>query len=587
MNISLLIIIAIWVSLAMASACAIQRYKGQSGGIDTIWSAAVGIGAWAIRLGGHISVRTGGGGEDPRYARLIEEWGTGASSKLFMFLQIQALVAFILVLAVYLAAANNVAFPRTIDGLAIAVALVALGGEAVADAQRARFRKTPQAKTSVCEVGLWRYSSHPNCFLEWLLWCCWPLLALAAPIWSWLAFLAALLMYWLLVHVSGISPLEEHMLRSRGEQFRALKRHVNAYFPGPPQIRPQKSRISAMNMLAFAINTAERAPLTDGMTLAGIDFLCGRTKRRLAETTADAERQFVETMGSFPVATHTDEANRQHYEMPADFFALALGPQRKYSCCLYPTTDMTLGEAETAALAETVQHAAITDGMTILELGCGWGSLSLYLARNFPSSRIVSVSNSTSQRAYILDIAQKDGLMNLDVITADMNDFTTGDRFDRVVSVEMFEHMSNWRTLLERVRGWVKPDGRLFLHVFTHKDRSYRFDQDDPADWIAHHFFTGGIMPAHDLPHRFGDLFQVELEWRWSGTHYRRTALDWLANFDREIDRIQPILTAVYGKDASLWQRRWRLFFLATAGLFGHENGNVWGVGHYLLAPTA
>jgi len=341
-----------------------------------------------------------------------------------------------------------------------------------------------------------------------------------------------------------------------------------------------------MNMLAFAINTAERAPLTDGMTLAGIDFLCARTKRRLAATPAMEEQGFAETMDSFPVAIHTDVANRQHYEVPAEFFALALGPQRKYSCCLYPTPDTTIGDAETHALAETVVHAAIEDGMSILELGCGWGSLSLYLARQFPNCRITSVSNSASQRAYILDLAANRGLTNLDVITADMNDFATEERFDRVVSVEMFEHMSNWRALLSRVRGWIAPEGRLFLHVFAHRDRSYRFDHDDPTDWIAQHFFTGGIMPAHDLPHRFGDLFKVEQEWRWSGTHYRRTALDWLSNFDREIDRIQPILKQVYGRQASLWRRRWRLFFLSTAGLFGHDNGEVWGVGHYLLKPV-
>ncbi|OJY78509.1 MULTISPECIES: cyclopropane-fatty-acyl-phospholipid synthase family protein [unclassified Rhizobium] len=341
-----------------------------------------------------------------------------------------------------------------------------------------------------------------------------------------------------------------------------------------------------MSMLAFAINTAERVPLTDGMTLAGIDFLCGRTRRRLAATPQDAERAFVETMDRFPIATHTDEANRQHYEVPAEFFSLVLGSQRKYSCCLYPSTDTTLAEAETYALAETVKHAGIEDGRSVLELGCGWGSLSLCLAQQFPNSRITSVSNSNSQRAYILGIAARRGLSNLTVVTADMNDFETGERFDHVVSVEMFEHMSNWRTLLEHVHRWLKPDGRLFLHVFTHKDRSYRFNHDDPADWIARHFFTGGIMPAHDLPHRFADLFSVEREWRWSGLHYRRTALDWLANFDREIDRIQPLFARVYGRDSALWQRRWRLFFLATAGLFGHDKGDVWGVGHYLLRPA-
>lgn len=341
-----------------------------------------------------------------------------------------------------------------------------------------------------------------------------------------------------------------------------------------------------MNMLAFAINTAERAPLTDGMTLAGIDFLCGRTKRRLAATAATQENLFVDAMNQYPVAVHADEANRQHYEVPAAFFSRVLGPGRKYSCCLYPTEYTTLKEAEVHALAETVKHAAIEDGMTILELGCGWGSLSIYMAAQFPNSRIVSVSNSSSQRAFILATANQRGLTNLSVVTADMNDFSIDQRFDRVVSIEMFEHMSNWRKLLERACDWVKPEGRLFLHVFTHKDRSYRFDHDDPTDWIAHHFFTGGIMPAHDLPHRFADLFAVEEEWRWSGTHYRRTALDWLANFDREIDRIQPIFTEVYGKDASLWSRRWRLFFFATAGLFGHDNGDVWGVGHYLMKPA-
>ena len=342
-----------------------------------------------------------------------------------------------------------------------------------------------------------------------------------------------------------------------------------------------------MNMLALAINAAERAPLNDCIALAGIELLCARMKRRLMTTTNDAEQIFVKAMESFPIATHTDEANRQHYELPSEFFTHALGPVRKYSCCLYPTAETTLAGAEALALAETVKHAAIEDGMSILELGCGWGSLSLYLAQQFPNARIVSVSNSASQRAYILGLAKMRGLNNLNVITADMNDFTIGGRYDRVVSVEMFEHMSNWRALLQRISSWVKPDGRLFLHVFTHRTRSYRFDRDDPADWIAQHFFTGGIMPSHDLPHRFGDLFQVADEWRWSGIHYRRTALDWLANFDRSVDRIGPIFRNVYGPDASLWQRRWRLFFLSTAGLFGHDGGDVWGVGHYLMAPSA
>lgn len=341
-----------------------------------------------------------------------------------------------------------------------------------------------------------------------------------------------------------------------------------------------------MNMIALAINAAERTPVPDSVTLAGIDFLCARTKRRLAETGAEKEADFARAMSDFPVATHTDEANEQHYEVPAEFFALVLGPQRKYSCCLYPIPTTTLEEAEDLALAATAQRARIKDGQHILELGCGWGSLSLYLAQHFPAAEITSVSNSSSQREYIEAQARRRGLTNLTVVTADMNDFVAHGQFDRIVSVEMFEHMSNWRTLLERTRAWLKPDGRLFLHVFTHRDRSYRFDPSDPADWIARHFFTGGIMPAFDLPHRFADLYGVEQEWRWSGEHYRRTALDWLANFDRESARIDPILRRVYGARAGIWRRRWRLFFLATAGLFGHDKGDVWGVGHYLLAPV-
>ncbi len=341
-----------------------------------------------------------------------------------------------------------------------------------------------------------------------------------------------------------------------------------------------------MNMIALAINAAERTSLPDSLTLAGIDFLCGRTRRRLDTTPASVEEAFAETMRHYPVAVHTDAANEQHYELPPEFFSLVLGPQRKYSSCLYPTSKTTLAEAENFALAETAAHAEIQHGQTILELGCGWGSLSLYLAGKYSEAQVTSVSNSASQRGYIEAEAKRRGITNLTVITADMNDFATDKQFDRIVSVEMFEHMSNWQALLERARGWLKPDGRMFLHVFTHRDRSYRFDHNDPADWIAQHFFTGGIMPAHDLPHRFPDVFRVEKEWRWNGTHYRRTALHWLENMDRADAAVSKILREVYGRDADLWKRRWRLFFLATAGLFGHANGEVWGVGHYLLAPV-
>jgi steroid 5-alpha reductase family enzyme len=235
---------------------AVQRMSGLSGWIDAIWSISVGAGgmaaamfaegpfarrvvvlvviaAWALRLGWHIAARTAGGGEDPRYARLIENWGRSAALRLFLFLQLQAMVAFILIFAVYLAATNDEAYPRGLDFFAALIAAAALFGETASDVQLAKFRRTPQAKTEVCETGFWQYSRHPNYFFEWLFWCCWPLFAVSSSIVSWISLLAPALMYWLLGHVSGIPPLEEHMLRSRGDKFRSLQRRVNAFFPGP------------------------------------------------------------------------------------------------------------------------------------------------------------------------------------------------------------------------------------------------------------------------------------------------------------------------------------------------------------------
>lgn len=329
----------------------------------------------------------------------------------------------------------------------------------------------------------------------------------------------------------------------------------------------------------------ERLPLPDAVSKAAISLLVGRTQRKLAGG-GDVDLSFARDMAAYPIATHTSDANAQHYEIPAKFFALCLGPQRKYSCCLYDNGTDSLAAAEERALAATAENAALSDGQRILELGCGWGSLSLWMARHYPAARITSVSNSHSQRAYILGRAQAEGLNNLDVITADMNDFLPEGPFDRVVSVEMFEHMSNWTPLLQRVRRTLSDDGRLFIHIFTHKTTPYRFHADDKDDWIAQHFFTGGIMPSHGLIHRFPSLFTVESEWRWSGVHYQKTAAHWLENYDGNANVALEVLRGVYGADAALWHRRWRLFFLATMGLFGHDSGTEWGVSHYRLRPA-
>jgi cyclopropane-fatty-acyl-phospholipid synthase len=338
-----------------------------------------------------------------------------------------------------------------------------------------------------------------------------------------------------------------------------------------------------MSFVARIIGTAERVPLPDLVIRAAIQRLCSRTATRLASGNAESDASFADEMAARAIAEYTDGAKVRHDEVPAAFFARVLGPNRKYSSCFYRTPASTLQEAEEEALRQTVEHADIAYGQSILELGCGWGSLSLWMARQFPHADITAVSGSRRQRDYIEAEAAARGLKNLRVITADINVFAPEQQFDRIVSVEMFEHTMNWRQLMTRVKSWLAPEGRFFLHIFTHRSGAYLFDRADGEDWIAQHFFTGGVMPSHHLIRQYADLFGIEKEWRWSGTHYQRAALDWLASFDANRDEIERVLRPVYGHDTALWMRRWRWFFLATAGLFGYADGSEWGVSHYRM----
>jgi cyclopropane-fatty-acyl-phospholipid synthase len=341
-----------------------------------------------------------------------------------------------------------------------------------------------------------------------------------------------------------------------------------------------------MSVVARIIGTAERVPLPDVVIRAAIHRLCARTAARFSAGNASNDEAFAQAMAARAIAEHPDVVNAQHYEVPAEFFAAVLGPNRKFSSGFYKEPTSTLQEAEEEALRQTVEHADLADGQSILELGCGWGSLSLWMARLMPRSRIVAMSNSHAQRRYIEQQAADRGLRNLRVVTSDINAFDPGARFDRIVSVEMFEHMMNWRELMTRLRGWLEPDGRLFLHIFSHRAGSYLFDRHDPEDWIAQHFFTGGVMPSHHLIRHYADLFTVEKEWRWSGTHYQRTARQWVANFDANRDAIEAVLRPLHGRDTALWLRRWRWFFLATEGVFGYGGGEEWGVSHYRMIAS-
>jgi len=299
------------------------------------------------------------------------------------------------------------------------------------------------------------------------------------------------------------------------------------------------------------------------------------------EAVSERKRQLIADLRRRPVAIETDAANAQHYELPPEFFGAWLGARRKYSCCLYPTGRETLEEAEEAMLTLTAERAGVEDGMDILDLGCGWGSLSLWLAQRLPSSRILAVSNSALQRRWIEADAARRGLTNLEVRTADANVFEPGRSFDRVCSVEMFEHMKNYQALLRRVASWLRPDGMLFVHIFTHRELAHHYDADE--DWIARYFFSGGTMPSDDLLLHFQDDLAIRDHWAMSGEHYRRTAEDWLTRFDGARERVMPILRDAYAEEAQRWRRRWRVFLLACAELWGFRSGTEWGGSHDLF----
>jgi len=328
------------------------------------------------------------------------------------------------------------------------------------------------------------------------------------------------------------------------------------------------------------------------------DFIIRRRIRKLIQQRLDEETMhggqpdytagILQAMRSGPVAIHTEAANEQHYELPPPFFREVLGSQMKYSCCYWDDHTKTLDMAEEAALSLTIQRAGLQDGMRILELGCGWGSLTLAMARRFPDARITAVSNSAPQRQYIQNRCVAEGIDNVRIITADMNEFTPDKQYDRVVSVEMFEHMRNWETLLQRIHSWLKPDGKLFIHIFTHKRFTYFYEYKDETDWMSKYFFTGGIMPSESLMSELNNPFRIEEQWTWSGTHYQKTAEEWLKNMTRSRGDVLPVLEETYGRsELKKWWVYWRVFFMSCAELWGYNGGKEWTVSHYLLSKNS
>lgn len=341
--------------------------------------------------------------------------------------------------------------------------------------------------------------------------------------------------------------------------------------------------------MSFLLTLAERGILPDSLIRFGIRNLdsdrLATEKKRKVDLPA-----FAASLRTSPLALEVAKANEQHYELPPPFFQKVLGTHLKYSSGYFPRGDESLNDGEAKALELSCEHAQLEDGLDILELGCGWGSLSLWMAERYPKSRILGVSNSKPQREYIESACRARGITNVKIVTCDINVFDPfllapefgAKRFDRVVSVEMFEHLRNYELLFEKIANWLRPGGRLFAHVFCHRTYPYLFEAASDNDWMGRYFFTAGLMPSEHLLPQFQRDLTLEEQWWWNGRHYGRTSELWLRNQDAHYAEIMPIMSTIYGPEhARLWNQRWRIFFMACAELFNYRGGNEWGVAHY------
>lgn len=334
-------------------------------------------------------------------------------------------------------------------------------------------------------------------------------------------------------------------------------------------------------MIQALINAAENRRLPDTMVRLGIDSLL-QIRRLKGRYGSDSLEDFIRDLKASPIALETKKANHQHYEVPAEFFQLMLGPRLKYSCCNFDSSKTNLEEAEIRSLELVVERSGLVDGMKMLDVGCGWGSLSLYALEKLPNLEVVSVSNSSSQKEFILNRAREIGVeKRLRVETADINNFEPGESFDRVCSIEAFEHMRNYQELLKRISSWLNPEGALFVHIFCHKDKPYLFSEEGAANWMGKHFFSGGMMPSKDLLYSFDEDLQVQRFWKVSGMDYSKTLEAWLERLDSLESEALEALSG--SEEPKIALARWRMFLMACSELFNFKGGDEWFVGHYLL----
>lgn len=340
--------------------------------------------------------------------------------------------------------------------------------------------------------------------------------------------------------------------------------------------------------MKIGFTLAEKGYLPDPIIKIGIKKLLRERLKQIPTNKScdlhDYTRNLLDILKTSPIAINTDSANMQHYEIPHQFFKLILGKHLKYSAAYFENGANSLDQAEEHMLELVMNRANIVDGMNILDLGCGWGSLSFWIAEKFPKCKIYSISNSSQQKHYIEKICMEKGIKNIHMIKDDINNFDIKVQFNRIISIEMFEHMRNYKTLLQRISGWLKPEGKLLVHIFCHKDTPYLFETNGPSNWMGSYFFTGGIMPSNNLLLYFQEHLAIEKHWVLNGKNYQKTSYKWLENLDKSKEEIEKIFKEIYGmNEANRWYHRWRIFFIACAELFGYQNGCEWWVSHYLF----
>jgi cyclopropane-fatty-acyl-phospholipid synthase len=537
-----------------------------------------------LRLGSHLSFRVANRlhGEGGWYRRYRKAWYPYSQQNFFWLYQAQAICNVVLAIPFFIICANT---RRVWSGFEIAgtvLWVIAFLGESLADHQLSAFKKVAGNRGKVLSTGLWGYSRHPNYFFEWLQWMAWFLFSLGSP-YGGLAVISPLIILWLLFKVTGIPNVEEQCVRSKGERYKNYQREVSAFLPWFKK-QPRTNLVWYNTLL-------ENSRIPDPVLRLGIRLLLRQRLREEAKETGEMQQAhfsaLLRQLKASPIAVSTTRPNGQQQELPARFFEYCLGRHLNYSCGYWlPGTGRgDLDTAEKNMLELTCRRAGLRDGQDILELGCGWGSLSLFMAERYPNSRIMAISNSPAQKDFIDNRIGLMDLTNLQVVTADINDFELpAAGFDRVVSVEMFEHMRNYQLLLKKIAAALRPDGKLFVQLFAHKQCAYLFENKLEAAWLGRHFFTAGIMPSADLLLYFNEDLAVEEHWQVDGTHYSKTATAWLNKMDYHKAYILPLFKKTYGEaDAAKWWARWRLFYLACAELWNYNHGREWIVSHYLF----